>query len=54
MDALDEAGITNFGYDRVAIKKVKRHQGWSGWYLRVGRWSGRERFHGEKYSGFEG
>ncbi len=23
MDALDEAGITNFGYDRVAIKKVK-------------------------------
>lgn len=23
MDAFDEAGITNFGYDRVAIKKVK-------------------------------
>ena len=23
MDALDEAGITNFGYNRVAIKKVK-------------------------------
>ncbi len=23
MDALDEAGITNFGYDRIAIKKVK-------------------------------
>ena len=23
IDALDEAGITNFGYDRVAIKKVK-------------------------------
>ena len=23
MDALDEAGITNFGYDRFAIKKVK-------------------------------
>ena len=23
MDALDKAGITNFGYDRVAIKKVK-------------------------------
>ena len=23
MDTLDEAGITNFGYDRVAIKKVK-------------------------------
>lgn len=23
MDALDEAGITNFGYDRVEIKKVK-------------------------------